>query len=218
MLLPALTACSSIPLGSDSSGSAYADTATGAAGGGSQPIIEPSGGEILRERIARFDPDKLFSRPNLQSISLHLFDDLRLTAMQEKEQKDSGLLVWSGKIVGPGGGRLVLVVREGFLYGSVYLPSSIIQIRPVAALTREGSQDYVVRELAYPWESGAMAPGKGFAPIKIRERAGAGEIRLIELVNLEREVDGLRVLGLSTRLTAARRHARDMARHDCLLP
>ncbi|MDR3569068.1 MAG: CAP domain-containing protein [Syntrophobacteraceae bacterium] len=213
MFLPALTACSSIPPVSYSGGSAYSDILTGATAGG----LQPGKSEILRERIARFDPEKLLSQPDLQSISLHLFDDLRLTARQEKEQKDSGLLVWSGKIEGAGGGKLVLVVREGFLYASVYLRSSIIQIRPVAALAREASRDYVVRELACPGKSSSSAPREGVCP---DGGSGSGptpgEIRLIELVNLEREADGLRVLGLSSRLTeAARRHARDMARHDC---
>jgi uncharacterized protein YkwD len=199
---------------SDSDGSVYEDTSPGASASGFQPGTPANSPEIVRERIARFDPDKLLSQPDLGSISLSLFADLRLTARQKHKQTDSsGLLVWTGAVEGARGGRLVLVVREGLLYVSVYLPSSIIQIRPVMALTRQDSRDYVVRELASPWRSGSSA--ETVCPHCSGSELTPGEKRLIELVNLEREADGLRVLGCSRRLTeAARRHARDMARHD----
>ncbi len=172
------------------------------------------GREVLRERIARFNPVKLLCQQNLSSISLHPFDDVRLKAVGREEQRDqSGFLLWEGKIEGVRGGKLVLVVRDGLLFASVYLSSTIIQIRPVNSEAGDDSQGYVIRELAKPWRGGSTD--------QVFRSCGSGSAlspeakRLIELVNLERKADGLEVLEYSGRLTqAASRHAMDMAGHD----
>ena len=205
VLLPALTGCLSVPPLSATYGSGYQEAATGVAA--SRDSARPGVG-IIRQRIARYDPETLLSRKDLKSISMHLFADLSISARQIVKQTGSnGFLAWSGAIESAEGGTLVVVVREGYLYVSAYLPASIVQIRPVAALTGEDSRDYIIREIASPCRSGPdFGSGAELTP---------GEKKLVELVNLERGADGLRVLGCSALLTeAARRHARDMARHD----
>ena len=164
-------------------------------------------GEIVREHIVQLDPDKLLRHFTMSSISLHLFDDVHLKALQkEKQEVSSGFLLWTGQIEGVEGGKLILVVRDGLLFASAYLPSSLIQIRPLQAMAGEDSRDYIIRELAYSVGSGSTARETGLT---------ADAMRMIELVNIERKADGLRVLAYSAKLTqAARRHALDMAEHD----
>lgn len=203
VLLPAVTAHSSVALLSDCAGVAKAQARS------NLPSLPR---EIPRQRVVRFDPESLFRRPDLRSIRLHLFDDLRLTALGREEQNDSnGFLLWTGKIEGVRGAKLILVVRNKLLFASVYLPSSIVQIRPVEAMTGEYSQSYIVRQLP-------RLPGEKPVQGSVDRNSGLGAKltadanRVVELINLEREADGLRPLEYSRRLAeAARRHAMDMA-------
>ncbi|MGC8492590.1 MAG: CAP domain-containing protein [Syntrophobacteraceae bacterium] len=203
-LLPAVTARSSAALLSDGAGVAKAQT---------RSDRQSLRCEIPRQRVVRFDPESLFRRSNPRSIRLHLFDDLRLTALGREEQNDSnGFLLWAGTIEGVRGARLILAVRDKLLFASIYLPTSIVQIRPVEAMTGEYSRSYLVRQLACPWRNDS--PGKTggrFEPVK----GAADAKRVVQLINLERQADGLRPLEYSRRLAeAARRHAMDMAGHD----
>lgn len=188
-------------------------------------VSRPLSGEVLRQRIARLDPDALMSQSNLESIKLQLFDNVQFTAVQRKQQREpDGFMLWTGEIRSPESGTFVLVVRNGLMFASAYLPSSIIQIRPVNADAAAVSQSYVVREIAYPWRSGDISQPAGKI-VAAQERvcpdcnSGIGLTRaarkMIVLVNLERKADGLPALEYDGQLTqAARRHARDMALHD----
>lgn len=218
LLFLAPAAHSSVLLVSDSSGSTHADVRKVSATG-----LQPLSRVILRQRIAQLSPDKLLRRSSVNSIQLQLFDNLHLTALQKQDVRGpDGFLMWTGAIEGVEGGRLVLVVRDGLLFGSVYLPSSIIQIRPVSVMAGSGEtsvaeesqpfqgasdpRDYIIREIAYPSGTGGMDTGTG---------ATSDARRLLELVNLEREADGLQTLEYSDQLAeAARRHATDMASHN----
>ncbi len=228
MLFTASAAFASVLLVSNSAGSTYGETTTRVSAFGTQLGRWPIGREVFRQRIARLDPDKLLYRPNVESIELQLFDNIHLTALEEKEERErNGFLLWTGKIEGAQDGNIVLVVRNGLIFASVYLPRSIIQIRPIEALTGEYSQRYIIRELACPWRSRGMARGSTNI-VAVQDRVcpdcNAGEFgltsnarRMIELVNLERKADGLRVLEYSGELTqAALRHTKDMALHDTI--
>ena len=157
-----------------------------------------SGPEVLRQRIARLDPDKLLDQSNVESIELQLFDNIYIKALQKEEQKDpGGFLLWTGEIEGVEGGKMVLVVRNGLIFASVYLPSSIVQIRPVQMAAgpqdfqgTDGSQDYIVRELAYPWRTGGTARGSG----NLKAGSTSDAKRLVELVNLREKQTGFRPL------------------------
>ncbi|MDR3569069.1 MAG: CAP domain-containing protein [Syntrophobacteraceae bacterium] len=223
MLLSASAAHSEVLLVADA-GPAYGATVTNVSVSGAQPGLRPLSREVVRQRVARLDPEKLMLGSKLTSIKLDLFHDLHLSARLKEKQRDSnGFLLWTGAIEGIQGGKLILVVREGFLYASVYLPTSIIQIRPVAAQGADGSQRYVIRELAYPWRSGSAAgsaAGTRVAQNTVCPDCTATGLtsdarKMVELVNLERKADGLPALEYNGQLTeAARRHAVDMASHD----
>ncbi len=209
MLIPPPAAHSSVLLVSDSPGPAYAETSTRVSAFGTQADLQPLSPEVLRQRVVRLNPDKLLYRSNVESIKLQLFDNIDLTAVQEEKVKEpNGFLMWTGAIEGAKRGQIVLVVRNGLIFASVYLQKSIIQIRPVDAEAGDASQIYVIRELACPWRSGGMSRGTGSA---------SNARRMIELVNLEREADGLPALEYDSQLTeAARRHTMDMALHDTI--
>ncbi len=205
-LLPAVTAHSSVALLSDGAGVAKTQT---------RSDLQSLRGEIPRQRVVRFDPERLFRRPDPRSIRLHLFHDLSLTALGREEQNDSnGFLLWTGKIEGVRGAKLILVVRNKLLFASVYLPSSIVQIRPVEAMTGEFSRSYIVRQLpCLMGEKSAQGLVDRNCGPGANLRADAG--RVVQLINLERQADGLRPLEYSRKLAeAARRHALDMAGHD----
>ena len=223
MLFSASAAHSAVLLVADA-GSAYGATLTSVSVSGAQPGLRPLSREVVRQRVARLDPEKLMIESKLDAITLDLFHDLHLRALLKEKQRDaSGFLLWTGAIEGVEGGKLILVVREGFLYASVYLPTSIIQIRPVEAQGADDSQRYVIRQLAYPWRSGSMAGAPGgieaaqntVCPDCTATGLSSDARKMVELVNLERKADGLPALEYNGQLTeAARRHALDMATHD----
>ncbi len=200
LLFLAPVAHSSVLLVSESSGTTQGALAT----------LQPLSRVVLRQRIAQLSPDKLLYRSSVNSIQLQLFGNLHLTALQKQDvHGPDGFLMWTGAIEGVQGGRVVLVVRDGLIFGSVYLPSSIIQIRPVSVMKNPVSsdpRDYIIREIACQSGTGGLDRGAG---------ATSDARRLLELVNLEREADGLQSLEYSDQLAeAARRHATDMASHN----
>ncbi|MDR3557164.1 MAG: CAP domain-containing protein [Syntrophobacteraceae bacterium] len=199
----------------NSAGSSDAKTSWSGSTPGDLPGLRTASGAVVRQRIAQFCPDALLSRSHVESIDLPLFDDLHLTAIERERQSDrNGFLLWTGDIEGPRGGKLVLVVRDGLIFASVYLPSSIIQIRPIEAETGRYSRDYIIRQLAYPGKI-QTAPDRLCPSCGSQAGLTPGARRMIELVNLERKADGLPVLQYSGMLTeAASRHGRDMAVHD----
>ncbi len=189
------------------------------------PSLQPQGREVIRQRMVRLNPNDLLSQPRVNTVTLQLFDNLRLTALRKLEQREAGgFMLWTGQIQGAAGGKLVLVVRNGLIFASAYLGSSIIQIRPVNPDSADASQQYTIREIACPWRSPAVQTGQTAA---LRNRIcpdcalGNGTLtadarKMVELVNLERKADGLPALQYDNQLTnAARRHALDMANHDC---
>ncbi len=180
-----------------------------------QPGLGQPGRVVLRQRIVGLHVEKLLSQPDLDSISMDLFNNFHLTALRSDEQNDNnGFLLWTGKVEGVQGGKAVLVIRDGILFASIYLPSSIIQIRPATVRAGDDSQGYIIRELAYPWRGGSV---QDTVSTDCGSAAGlnAYATRMVELVNLERVADGLPALEYNGELSeAARRHATDMARHD----
>ena len=209
ILFAASPARSSGPMVPDSARKALGESLTRVSAFSAQPRPRQLCGEILRQRTSRLDPGEFLNQSDLKSIRLHPFDDLSLTALRREKQSDGkGFLLWTGEIEGVEGGRFVLVVRNGFLFASAYLPSSIIQIRPVDPQSRNNSRNYIVRELACAWTGGPAARSAGMT---------LDSMRMVELVNLERKADGLPALEYNGQLTeAARRHAMDMARHDSI--
>jgi uncharacterized protein YkwD len=161
----------------------------------------------------------LHAGKHTESIELCLFDDLKLTAFKTNAQSGgNGAFLWTGKIAGVEEGRVVLVVLASRVFASIYLPFSTLQVRPT-----EGAL-HLIRELELPsapsWghESGQATPigsiGTGSASAAPKGTKPEGS-RLIELVNLERAAEGLRLLEYDNRLaSAARDHAQDMARHN----
>ena len=220
MLLSATAARSSVLLLADASGPAYGASLARVSVSGSPSGLRQVGREVVRERVSRLDPQRLLRESSLDTITLDLFPDLRLTVLQKDAQRDSsGFLLWTGAVRGVEGGKVILVVREGYLYASVYLGTSIVQIRPLAADPR----GYVVRQLAYRWGNGSMAGASDSAQKAVCPACSSATgltfdaKRMVELVNLERNADGLPALEYNGQLTeAARRHAVDMARHDTI--
>jgi len=217
---------------------------------GSSQSSSQSCPNVLRQRTALLNADELSNLQNAESINLQLFDDVRLIASQTKVQKGrNGCLMWTGRVSGVEGGQIVLVVLNRKVFSSIYLPASVIQIRPEgeeiflkgAQHTGAGaggrdslcgvSPSYLIREL----KSGLQVDGREWSTegtvrtvsaksflspfAKGGESAGAPlsfeERKIIELVNLEREAEGVSVLQFNDRLAeAARSHARDMAMHN----
>ncbi|MDR3557163.1 MAG: CAP domain-containing protein [Syntrophobacteraceae bacterium] len=198
---------------------------TYAAHSAERPDLRPLSGQVLRQRIARLNPDALMNQSNVESIKLQLFDNVQFTAVKRQQQKEpDGFMLWTGEIRSPESGRFVLVVRNGLMFASAYLRSSIIQIRPVNADASAVSQNYIVREIACPWRSCDMSQTAGKI-VAAQDRvcpdcnSGIGLTpaarKMVVLVNLERKADGLPALEYDDQLTeAARRHTRDMALHD----
>ncbi len=170
---------------------------------------------ILRQRVVELNPAALSTQLSSESIELHLFANVCLKAEQKSRQGDSsGFLLWTGDIVAPQSGEVVLVLRNGAFFASVYLQSSIIQIRPVKLQTGSYSNVYVIRELAGSREirevKSPLCPECG-----IESGLTPAGKKMIELVNLERMADGIPALEYSGQLTrAASRHGMDMALHD----
>lgn len=201
--------------------------------------------DVLQQRIAFLNVANLLYRRKVESIELQLFGDVRLIASREEERRDhKGFLLWTGKVEGAEDGKMVLVVRNGLVFASIYLPSSIIQIRPEEAATgHEGSGlpggpdgrkdsgcgaslQYIIRKLKYTRNTenkGRRTEGIAVLPSRDRDYPDGSRKtilagwarRMVELVNLERAADGVPVLEYSGRLAAAARdHAQDMALHD----
>jgi len=181
--------------------------------------------KVIRQRKASVDVDGLYSRHNVESIKLQLFDDIELTAIRVKARRTSdGSLIWSGKLAGVEDGQIILVAQSRNIFASIYLPAKtgngndliIYQIRPEEQAISAGgmlskgaktssaashSPMHVIREIHYGWKTAGGVPDE--------------EGKLIELVNLERAVDGIPVLQFNDKLAAAaRRHAQDMAQYD----
>ncbi|MGC9195550.1 MAG: CAP domain-containing protein [Syntrophobacteraceae bacterium] len=222
MLVPTSAANASVGLVSRNTGTAYAQSPMNLCVFGVQPENRPSRA-ILRERIVRLDPQKIMCISNVKSIQLQLFDNLCMRAVQTLQQRESdGFMLWTGQIQVPLGGKLVLVVRNNLIFASAYLPESIVQIRPVKTLTADASQEYVIRQIAYPWKNAergnqtTLSVQSAVCPdCSLAAGLTPDAKRMVELVNLERKADGLPPLAYDSQLSeAARRHAADMAAHN----
>ncbi len=223
MLVPTSAVHASVGLVSHTAATAYAQSPMNLRVFGVQPENRPSR-EILRERIVRLDPQKIMCLSNVKSIQLQLFDNLCMRALQTLQQREpDGFMLWTGQIQAPLGGKLVLVVRNNLIFASAYLSDSIVQIRPVEALRADASQQYVIRQIAYPWRNAYRGSRKNCSvqnavcpDCSLAAGLTPDAKRMVELVNLERKADGLPPLAYDSQLSeAARRHAADMAAHNC---
>jgi hypothetical protein len=197
---------------------------------------------VLRQRMAFLNTDELWNLQNAESINVQLFGDVRLIASQGKVQKGrNDSLLWTGRLDGVEGGQIILVVRNGNVFASIYLPSSVFQIRPAGRVmvpkspglggvgpgVRDSgcgaSSPYIIRELKPDWkpEDGGRRTDGTVLTGSAKSLPGAGvalsgdENKIIALVNLEREAEGVSILRYNDRLTAtARGHAQDMALYN----
>jgi uncharacterized protein YkwD len=160
---------------------------------------------------------------NVKSIQIQLFDNLCMRALQTLQQRESdGFMLWTGRIQAPLEGKFVLVVRNNLIFASAYLSDSIVQIRPIEALRADASQQYVIRQISYPWKNAGsrtrttMGVQNAVCPdCSLATGLTPDAKRMVELVNLERKADGLPPLSYDSQLSeAARRHAMDMAAHN----
>lgn len=171
--------------------------------------------KVIQQRVVRLNPTALSNQLRCETIQLNLFNNIHLTADQKERLSDAnGFMVWMGAIESPASGEVVLVVRDGTLFASVYLPSSIIQIRPVELASGSYSKVYVIMQLAYALDRSA-------APSPLCPNCGSGSQltpesrKMIELINIERQVYGIPPLECSRKLErAAIHHGTDMAMHN----
>lgn len=190
-------------------------TSEGSSIPGVKPPLHLVDSEVIRKRVVRLNPEALSNELHYETIHLNLFNNIHVTADQkERLSGANGFMVWMGAIESPSSGEVVLVVRNGTIFASVYLPSSIVQIRPVKLTSGSYSHIYVIMQLASSLEmSTARSP---LCPQCGSGRQLAPESRkMIELINIERQVYGIPPLEYSTRLErAAIQHSTDMAVHN----
>jgi uncharacterized protein YkwD len=123
-------------------------------------------------------------------------------------------MVWVGAIESPASGEVVLVVRNGTIFASVYLPSTIIQIRPIKLTSGSYSHVYVIMQLAYSLDM-PSAPNTLCPQCGSDTQLTPQSRKMIELINIERQVYGIPPLEYSSKLErAAIHHSTDMATHN----
>jgi uncharacterized protein YkwD len=152
---------------------------------------------VSRMRTVAVNPDIL----NIQtsdSIQLNLFEDARYRAVRVRSQKGAeGCLLWTGTISGSENGHVVIAAKDQQVYASIVLASAMYQIRPV------GHGLHMLRQIRKEALTGIES---------VPSAVGPGEFRVIQLVNQERLIEGLRPLHYNDRLYhSARNHSRDMA-------
>jgi len=152
---------------------------------------------VSRMRTVAINPDIL----NIQtsnSIQLNLFQDAQYRAIRVSSQNGAGgLVVWTGTIAGAENGHVVIVAKDKRVYASIVLASATYQVRPV------GQGLHVLRQIRKEALTGIES---------VPSEVGPSEFRVIQLVNQERMIEGLRPLHYNGRLyDSARNHSRDMA-------
>ncbi|MGA2402234.1 MAG: CAP domain-containing protein [Syntrophobacteraceae bacterium] len=167
---------------------------------GSPGSGQANGSAVLRQRSSFLNAAAFFNAQGVESIELHLFNDVVLIALQTKVQRGrNGTLLWTGKLVGMENGQIVLIAQDRQVSASIYLPWTTFQIRP-----KEGGI-HLIRELKSVPSFSDDGPAMPLAE----------ERKIVELVNLERSTEGLPSLQYNDRLAAtARGHALDMALRD----
>ncbi len=152
---------------------------------------------VSRMRTVVINPDILNVQTS-DSIQLNLFEDARYQAIGVHSQKGiGGYLLWTGKISGAENGHVVIVAKDQRVYASIVLASATYQVRPV------GQGQHIVRQIRKEGLTGIE---------RVPSAVGPSEFRVIQLVNQERMIEGLRPLHYNDRLyDSAHNHSRDMA-------
>lgn len=169
-----------------------------ATGTGHAPPPKPVNSSLVaRSRTVLISPDVL----NIQSsdsVRLNLFDDVQYRATRVRSLKGTGgAQLWRGAVSGDQNGQVVIVVKDQRVCASIVLTSATYQIRPT------GQGLHVVRQINREALAGTAA---------VPSSVSRDESRVIQLVNQERMLEGLRPLQYNDRLyTSARNHSRDMA-------
>lgn len=152
---------------------------------------------VSRTRTVDINSDAL-NIQSIDSVQLNLFDDAQYRASRVRSQRGTGgALLWTGTISGTDKGHVVIVVKDRKVCASISLASTMYQVRPIA----QGL--HVVRQVRKEALSGV-----GSIPSAVSQ----SESKVIQLVNQERLIEGLRPLQYNDRLySSARNHSRDMA-------
>ena len=152
---------------------------------------------VSRSRTVVINPDILNIHTS-DSIQLNLFEDARYRATKVRSQKGTGgSLLWTGTISGAENGHVVIVAKDQRVCASIVFASTTYQVRPV------GQGLHMLRQIRKEALTGIESVPSTVSP---------SESRLIQLVNQERMIEGLRPLHYNGRLyDSARNHSRDMA-------
>jgi uncharacterized protein YkwD len=153
---------------------------------------------VLRERLVAVRLDTL-SEGNEETVTLNLFEDVQLTAHQDRlETSASGGYAWIGSHDEMAGG-VTLVVDGQKLAGIISLPNVTYHVRHIEDAI------HVIREIDVTLRTSRNLP-------IVRDDSSSLEGEVLDLVNLEREVFNLHDLRSDNRLVdAARGHSEDMA-------
>ncbi len=151
---------------------------------------------VSRLRTVAINPDVLDIR-TIDSIQLNLFENAQYRASRVRSQMGAGgYQLWTGRISGAENGSVVIVVKNRQVSASIVLDSAMYQVRPVG-------QGHVVRQIRKDALGGIES---------VPSAVSQSESRVIQLVNQERIIEGLRPLNYNDKLyDSARSHSRDMA-------
>lgn len=152
---------------------------------------------VSRQRLAVIGSD-VFENALQVNIRLNLFEDVQYEAKLRCARRGvRGFTLWTGELIFDECGKIVLITDDKHVSATVFLANFSYQIRPV------GENLHMIREI----------DNKALGSLKGRDLSlPAEESRLIELVNQERAIEGLRPLQPNEQLRlAANNHARDMA-------
>jgi hypothetical protein len=152
---------------------------------------------VARMRTVDINPD-ILTVQTIDAMQLNLFEDAQYRAVRVRSQKGTeGMLLWTGTISGAENGHAVIVAKDRMVYASIVFASTTYQIRPF------GQGLHMLRQIKKEALTGIASVPSAVGPI---------ESKVIQLVNQERMVEGLRPLHYNDRLyDSARNHSRDMA-------
>ncbi|MHC1725247.1 MAG: CAP domain-containing protein [Syntrophobacteraceae bacterium] len=129
---------------------------------------------------------------------MNLFDDVsHRMIVQNLVRNQRGSLLVTGRVPVVEDGKVILIIQGTCLSGTVSLRNQVYQIRPT------GSNLHLVREIRKNDAAGTGGVVSNVPPL---------DQKIIELVNKERLIEGLKPLHYNSKLSmAARNYAEDMA-------
>jgi uncharacterized protein YkwD len=165
---------------------------------------------VIRQRFVTVLPGAFSEDREIANVlHLNLFDDVRLTGIQDRLEKNtSGGWVWIGHLDGIADSAVTLVFEGQKISGAITLPDRLYHIRNLE------NELHVVREIDPFALPGSTRPSLSDEADVQAPAANplAQEEAVFDLVNQERAVYGLHLLSWDDRLfAAARGHSEDMA-------